>query len=284
MSITSVVDSIIKKYPVLSHSEQLNLVRDWQDNSDKKSLDELVLSNMKLINKEAFSAKKRNSHLSYDDLVQEGIAGLLKAANMFDFSHETKFATYAMLWVRANMRSHAMNNRSIVKLGTTRADRILYNNLSKVLRDAEKSGISGDEKFDFIAKKLGVEKESVIKMIGSIKGYDTRLDAPVKSDDGSETLKVTLLEDEESGEHAVISDVSMSSKASILSGIISSLPSDESKILKERYLSDSPKTLRELEKEMSISREWIRKLEARALDRVKKRLKAEYGISDILDI
>lgn len=284
MSTTNVVDSIIKNYPVLSHGEQLDLVKDWQANSNKRSLDQLVLSNMKLINKEAFSAKKRNSHLSYDDLVQEGIAGLLKAANMFDFSHETKFITYAMLWVRANMRSHAMNNRSIVKLGTTRDDRILFNNLSKVSREAERSGIGGELKIDYIAKKLGVEKESVRKMIGSIKGYDTRLDAPVKSDDGSETLKVTLLEDEDSGEQTVISEVSADSKSAILSGIINSLPDDESRILRERYLSDEPKTLRELEKEMSISREWIRKLEMRALDRVKKRLKAEYGIVDILDI
>jgi len=284
MSTASVIDSVIKSNPVLSHQEQVDLVNDWQRNSNKLSLDKLVLSNMKLINKEAFSAKKKNGHLSYDDLVQEGIAGLLKAANMFDSSHEVKFITYAMLWVKANMRAHVMSNRSIVKMGTTRDDRVLFNNLSKVSREADLSGVEGEAKVEYISKRLGVGKGSVRKMLCSTRGYDTRLDAPVKSDDGSETLRVTLLEDEGSGEAQTILDVASEKKVAILEATISSLPESESKIIRDRYLADNPKTLRELEKEMSISREWIRKLEMRALNRVKKRLKTEYGISDMLDI
>jgi len=280
------VNALPKDHPVLSHDDQLRLVKDWQDNSNKESLDKLVLSNIRIVTKEAYYTQKRNSHLSVDDLIQEGMAGLLKAANMFDPSHDVKFITYAMLWVKANIRSHTMNTRSIVKLGTTRDDRILFNNLSKVSREAEKSGIGGELKIDYIAKKLGVERDSVIKMIGSIKGYDTRLDAPLRSvkNSKSEILLVDTLEDESSGEQEIVSRASNPSKASILLTIVDSLPDDESKILRARYLSDDPKTLRELEKEMSISREWIRKLEMRALDRVKKRLKKDYGISDILDI
>lgn len=284
MKTENMLDSVIKSHPVLSHDEQLVLVKDWQNNSNNRSLDKLVLSNMKLVNKEAFAAKKKNSHLSYEDLVQEGISGLLHAANMFDSSHNVTFISYAMLWVRANMKSHIMSNRSIVKLGTTRDDRILFSNLSKASKEAEHSGVGGELKIEYIARRLNVNKDSVRKMIGSIKGYDTRLDAPVKSDDGSETLKVTLLEDEGSGEISIITDATSDSKSAILSSIVDSLPEDESKIIKARYLTDDPKTLRQLEKELSISREWIRKLESRALDRVKKRLKTEYGISDILDI
>jgi len=280
----AVINDIIKNNPILDHPTQLELVSDWQKNKVKPSLDKLVLSNMRIVSREAFLLKRRNGFLSYEDLVQEGVAGVLKAADMFDSSRNVNFLTYAMLWVKANMRSHVLSYRSVVKMGTTRDDRVLFSNLSKVMSEAEEAGLTGDDKLEFIAKKLSVNKKSIQQMMVSVKGYDTRLDAPIKSSDGSETLRIDLMEDDDSGEQSAIDAIGGMDSKSILRTIIDSIPDSESKILRERFLTDSPKTLRDLEAEMGISREWIRKLEMRGLERVKKRLSKEYGITDILDI
>ena len=281
---TSVVDSIIKSNPILSHGDQLSLVKSWKTKSCKKSLDKLVLSNMRIVSKEAFSIRKKNPRMPYDDLVQEGIAGILKAADMFDEEHDVNFLTYAMLWVKANMRSYVLSYKSVVKIGTTRDDRVLFSNLSKTLSEAESLDLTGDSKLSFVAKKLGVNKDSVSQMMISIKSGDSRLDAPVKNSDGNETLKINLLEDTSSGEGSFVDGIASLGKKEILKSLVSGLPDDERKIIEERYLTDDPKTLRDLEKDMKISREWVRKLEIKALDRIKKRLNSNYGISNILDI
>lgn len=281
---TEIVDSIIRSNPILSHREQLDLVKTWRSQSCKESLDKLILSNMRIVSKEAFSIKKKNPRMPYEDLVQEGIAGLLKAADMFDEEQDVNFLTYAMLWVKANMRSYVLSYKSVVKMGTTRDDRVLFSNLSKALTEADSRGFVGDNKTDFVAKTLGVNKDSVSQMIVSIKSGDSRLDAPVKNSDGNETLRINLMADENSGESEFVNRISSSGKESILEALVSGLPEDEQKIIRDRYLTEDPKTLRDLEKEMSISREWIRKLEIKALDRIKKRLNSNYGISNILDI
>jgi RNA polymerase sigma-32 factor len=281
---TEVVDSIIRSNPILSHGEQLDLVKAWKSQSCKDSLDKLILSNMRIVSKEAFSIKKKNPMMPYEDLIQEGMAGLLKAADMFDEEQEVNFLTYAMLWVKANMRSYVLSYKSVVKMGTTRDDRVLFSNLSKALTEADSLGLVGDGKTDFVAKTLGVNRDSVSQMIISIKSGDSRLDAPVKNSDGNETLRINLIADEDSGESEFVNRISSSGKESILESLVSGLPEDEQKIIRDRYLTEDPKTLRDLEKEMSISREWIRKLEIKALDRIKKRLNSNYGISNILDI
>lgn len=284
MNTSSVIDSIVSSNPILTQDEQLSLVKEWQQNENKVALDRLILSNMRLVNKEAFSIKKKNAFLSYDDLVQEGIAGLLKAASKFDFDKKVRFVTYAMIWIRANMRSYVLSYRSVVKMGTTKDDRILFSNLSKCMKKAEALDLEGEEKIEYMSSEMGVSKKSIYQMLISLKGFDKRLDAPIKSSDGADTLLVNLLEDEGSGEVRVMADAALEDKEVILSKIVSELPEIEGKIIRSRYLCEETKTLRELEPELSISREWARKLEIRALDRIRKRLKSEYGISNIAEI
>ena len=277
--------TIIKNNPILSHKEQLELVADWQENKNKASLDKLILSNVRLVAREAHSLSFKNRGSSYDDLLQEGIEGLLKAADMFDPERGTKFTTYAMLWVKANLRAHVRDTRSAVRLGKTRDERKLFSNLHKAKAEAEEAGLTGHLIYQYIAKKIGVSEEAVIKMNTVLMQNDKSMDdvvGPVRS--ASVTRFGDTLPDPMCGEGSLSNGADKSAKLEIISRVVDSLPEIEKKIITDRYLCDDPKTLRELQSEMSISREWIRKLEMRALDRVKKRLNSDYGITDILDI
>lgn len=273
------VKEIITKNPVLPPSEQLILLKQWQENSDKVALDKLVLCNMKIVSKEASKIKSRNYYVSYEDLMQEGMAGLLKAADMFDASQDVNFLTYAMWWIKANMKKYVMDYKSVVKMGTTRDDRTLFSNLSKSVKEAESLGLAGEDMLCYISKTLSVKKSSLERMMTSLKSSDVRLDTPLSSgDDSSDTLRVDLLEDpldyqksfEELDEFACL--------RSAVSDILPKIPELERRVIQERFLTEDPKTLRELEGELGVSREWVRKIEGRALERIRKRLKVSYGI------
>ena len=283
-----IIKAIIKNNPVLSHKEQLELVVDWQNHKNKQSLDKLVLSNVRLVAREAHSLSFKNKGSSYDDLLQEGFEGLLKAADMFDPEMGTKFTTYAMLWVKANLRAHVRDTRSAVRLGKTRDERKLFSNLHKAKTEAEEAGLTGHLVYQYVAKKIGVSEEAVIKMNTVLMQNDKSMDDIVSNKGQFKSANVTrfgeTLPDPMCSEGQLSNGADKSSKLELISKVVDSLPEVERKIIRDRYLCDDPKTLRELQSEMSISREWIRKLEIRALDRVKKRLNSEYGITDILDI
>ncbi len=284
MSSDDLIKSIIKSNPVLPANVQLDLVKKWQLESNKDALDKLVLSNMKIVSKEAFRLKSKNYYISYEDLLQEGISGLLKAASMFDIEQDVTFLTYAMWWIKANMKRYVMDYKSVVKMGTTRDDRTLFSNLAKTMREAEDAGLSGEEMLIFISKTLSVKKESLQQMIVSLKGSDVRLDTPVseRNSDGSDTMRVDLLRDCSDAQELYEQEDEIRSIRAALKEIMPTMPEMERKIIENRFLIDEPKTLRELEKEMSISREWVRRVEKRAIDRIRKRLKSSYGIEGCL--
>jgi RNA polymerase sigma-32 factor len=274
------IKNIIKDNPVLPASVQLDLVKKWQDNSNKSALDKLVLSNMKIVSKEAFKLKAKNYYISYEDLMQEGMAGLLKAASMFDTTQEVTFLTYAMWWVKANMKRYVMDYKSVVKMGTTRDDRTLFSNLSKSLREAEESGLVGEDRLEHIAKSLSVKKESLRQMMASLKGSDVRLDTPVKTGEDGNTLKLDLLQDPHNPHDDYEDADELSCITLAIREIMPTMPELERKIIRNRFLTEEPKTLRDLEGEMNISREWVRRVEIRAIDRLRKRLRVNYGIEE----
>lgn len=281
MPSADLVKDIIKKNPVLPAQEQLSLVQKWQKDSNKAALDQLILSNMKIVSKEAFRVKSKNYYISYEDLMQEGIAGLLKAASMFDTDQEVNFLTYAMWWIKANMKRYVMDYRSVVKMGTTRDDRTLFSNLSRVMKEAEEEGLVGNDMLEYISKSLSVKKSSLAQMILSLKGSDVRLDIPVSSDGDNETTKLDLLADPTDYEGSIAKANELDSLTKAVKEIVPTMPPLEREIIKSRLLTEEPKTLRELELELNVSREWVRKVEIKALDRLRKRLKVQYGIGDL---
>lgn len=278
MQSSELISYAAKNYPVLPPDQQKVLIKSWQDSDDRVALDKLVLSNLKAVFKEAGRIKRKNHYISYDDLVQEGVAGLLKAANMFDSAQGVTFLTYAMWWVKANMRRYVMDYRSVVRMGTTRADRTIFSNLSKAIKVAEEEGLSGEGKLLKVANILGVNRDSLDQMLATLKGFDVRLDTPIKND--GETLKVNLLKDSGCLESNIFDLDEKTFLSDAISEIVLSLPDDESTIIKNRFLSNDPKTLRDLAKDMDISREWVRKLEIKALDRIKKRLASQYDVKE----
>ena len=280
MQSIDLMKDIIRNNPVLPASVQLDLVKKWQDNSNKSALDQLVLSNMKIVSKEAFRLKARNYYISYEDLMQEGMAGLLKAASMFDPTQEVTFLTYAMWWVKANMKRYIMDYKSVVKMGTTRDDRTLFSNLSKSLREAEESGLGGEDKLEYIAASLSVKKDSLRQMMASLKGADVRLDTPIKAGEDGSTLRVDLLQDPVNPHRNYEDADELCSLTSAINEIMLTMPELEREVIKNRFLTEEPKTLRDLEGEMNISREWVRRVEIRAIDRLRKRLKINYGIEE----
>jgi len=278
MQSSELINNVVKQHPVLPSDQQIKLVKTWQESADKMALEKLILSNLKAVFKEAARIKRKNYYLSYEDLIQEGVAGLLKAANMFDATQEVTFLTYAMWWIKANMRRYVMDYRSIVRMGTTRDDRALFSNLSKSLREAEESGLTGEDKLAKVAERLSVSRDSLNQMIIALKGFDVRLDMPVSND--NETLKVDLIKDTTCLEGSLSNLDESTFLSNAIIEITKSLPDDEKTIIENRFLSDNPKTLRDLAKEMNISREWVRKLEIKALDRFKKRLATKYNVRE----
>jgi RNA polymerase sigma-32 factor len=163
-------------------------------------------------------------------------------------------------------------------MGTTRDDRTLFSNLSKSLREAEESGLVGEDKLEYIARSLSVKKDSLRQMMASLKGADVRLDTPIKTGEDGSTLRVDLLQDPVNPHRDYEDADELSSLTFAINEIMPTMPELERKIIKNRFLTEEPRTLRDLEGEMNISREWVRRVEKRAIDRLRKRLRVHYGI------
>ena len=264
---------------ILSHAEQLQLVKAWKDTEDKFALDKLIHSNIRAVKKEAKSFYGKNADLSFDDLEQEGMLGLVKAASMFDDGKNVTFLSYAMWWVRAYMRKYVMDHKSVVRRGTTRNDRKLFSNISKVMNSLEQKYPEYRDRLKQASKTLKIPEAEIDNMINSLKTGDMRLDAPISSDDG-ENLFIDTISDSTDYEDRISSGQRVSFLSSAVKEIVDGLPDDEKQVIHNRFMVSEPKTLRDLASDMKISREWVRKIELRALDRIKKRLQSQYDYYD----
>jgi RNA polymerase sigma-32 factor len=272
------LDSACRQYPVIPAAKQLSLIQMWKDTGDKKYLDQLILSNMKLVISETHKIRMYNPNLSYDDLFQEGLSGLLKAASKFDSSKEANFATYAMWWIRAYQKRYTMDNRSLVRLGTTRDGRVMFANLAKAKAKAESLGLEGYDKIKKISEIIGVEVDAVEQMMSILSGYDSSLDTPIGED--KDTLVIDTIPDYRE-EHLAVGNAIEDAFSSKIHLAVKDLPDNERFIVENRFLSQDPMTFRDLAKKLKISREWVRKLEIRALERMRRYLAREYDIREI---
>jgi RNA polymerase sigma-32 factor len=258
-----------KRFPMLSLEREQTLARAWRDAADAAALRELVGSHLRLVIKVARGFTGYGLALS--DLIAEGNIGLMQAAQKFDPDRGFRFATYALWWIRAAIQEYVLHYASLVKMGTTAAQKTLFFNLRQIKGRLKELGL-GDLSPDSvrtIAAELGVPEKDVVEMNGRLAGTDGSLNATLS--DGGETEWLDRLVDERPSQESTLVDVDeMAHRRQLVGEAMKRLTERERQIVIDRRLRDEPLTLDDLGHRFHVSRERIRQLEVRAVEKLRK--------------
>ncbi len=274
----------IRKFPMLEPEEEYMLAKRWVDHEDSGAAHKLVTSHLRLAAKIAMGY--RGYGLPQAEVVSEANVGLMQAVKRFDPDKGFRLSTYAMWWIRASIQEYVLRSWSLVKLGTTSAQKKLFFNLRKAKNriGALEEGDLRPENVKRIATELGVTEDEVISMNRRMSGGDASLNATVGSEDGGTAQWQDWLEDEtmdQAGDYEAKDE--MESRHALLVEAMSVLNDREKDILSQRRLEDKPVTLEALSEQYSVSRERIRQIEVRAFEKLQERMKelaVESGIFD----
>jgi RNA polymerase sigma-32 factor len=253
---------------LLSRDRELWLARMWREKGDEAALHELVMAYMRLVISTA--AKFRNYGLPMSDLVQEGAAGLMQAAARFEPEREVRFSTYAAWWIRSAMQDYILRNWSVVRTGTTAAQKALFFNLRRLrAKIGDGSGGPLDEAGRaFVASELSVNIDEVEAMEMRLAGGDQSLNATI-SPTGEDEWQDFLADERPSPEETVMFARDSRTRSIWLAQALAELTDREQTIIKERRLRDDARTLEELGRDLGISKERVRQIEHRALEKLK---------------
>ena len=259
----------IKKFPMLDAEEEYMLAKNWKDHGNLKSAHKLVTSHLRLVAKIAMGYKGYG--LPVSELISEGNIGLMQAVKKFDPDKGFRLATYAMWWIKAGIQEYVLRSWSLVKMGTTAAQKKLFFNLKKIKKQIAPSqdGDLKKEQVNEISKRLGVKSDEVISMNRRMMGQEKSLNAPIKSDEKGE-WQDWIVDDNLDQELYISQKQELDEKKGLLQDAIKILNDRERKIIQERKLSEEPKTLDELSKKYKISRERIRQIETKAFEKLQK--------------
>ena len=259
----------IKKFPMLDAEEEYMLAKNWRENGNLQSAHKLVTSHLRLVAKIAMGY--RGYGLPVNELISEGNVGLMQAVKKFDPEKGFRLATYAMWWIKAAIQEYVLRSWSLVKMGTTTAQKKLFFNLKK-LKNQIAPGQEGDlrnEQVEEISKRLDVNSKEVVNMNRRMMGQEKSLNDPIKEGEANE-WQDWLVDDKMDQELAMSQKQEYNDKKVLLYDAIKILDKREKEILEERRLSESPKTLEELSKKYKISRERIRQIETKAFEKLQK--------------
>ena len=262
----------IQKFPMLQASEEYMLARSWRDHDDTEAAHKLVTSHLRLVAKIAMGY--RGYGLPVAELISEGNIGMMQAVKRFDPERGFRLATYAMWWIKASIQEYILHSWSLVKIGTTAAQKKLFFNLRKLKgqMQAIDDGDLSPETVTAIANRLDVSEKEVISMNGRLSGPDHSLNAPKIVDGDGEWQD--WLEDEGKNQEEILAETEeLDERTKLLSEAMERLDGRERHILSQRKLIDTPLTLDELSKEYGVSRERIRQIEARAFEKLQKYIK-----------
>ena len=263
----------IRQFPMLEPNEEFMLAKRWREHEDSEAAHRLVTSHLRLVAK---IAKGYGGYgLPVGELISEGNIGLMQAVKRFDPDRGFRLATYAMWWIRASMQEYILHSWSLVKMGTTAAQKKLFFNLRKIKGQLEAidDGDLSPENIEYIASALNVPERDVISMNRRMLGPDQSLNAPVRDEGGGEWQD--WLENSETDQESVIlENQELAHRRAQLMHAMDVLNEREKHILSERRLKDEPATLEELSKVYSISRERVRQIEARAFEKLQKTMQA----------
>jgi RNA polymerase sigma-32 factor len=262
--------------PLLEREEELNLATAWKEKGDEEALHALTTAYMRLVI--SIAAKFRHYGLPFPDLVSEGNIGLMQAAARFEPEREVRFSTYATWWIRASIQDYVLRNWSIVRTGTTAAQKSLFFNLRR-LRALIKDTSSGQltpENRAYVAQALRVGEDDVEKMASRLAAVDRSLNAPF-SEDGEGEWQDLLADENPDPETQVMEDRDQAQRAQWLGEALSRLSEREQLIIRERRLGEDSVTLEKLGERLGISKERVRQVEHQALNKLKKYLTEVVG-------
>jgi RNA polymerase sigma-32 factor len=264
----------IRKFPMLAKDEEFMLAKRWREHSDPDAAHKLVTSHLRLVAKIAMGY--RGYGLPIGEVISEGNVGLMQAVKKFEPDKGFRLATYAMWWIRASIQEYILRSWSLVKMGTTAAQKKLFFNLRKAKSEisAFEEGDLRPEQVSHIATRLGVLDEEVISMNRRLAGPDSSLNAPLRSDGESEWQDWLADDTAISQETQLAEDEERSIRMSLLDEAMKELTDRERHILTERRLKDNPTTLEELASEYGVSRERVRQIEVRAFEKLQKAMRA----------
>jgi RNA polymerase sigma-32 factor len=263
----------IRRFPMLEPKEEYMLAKRWQEHEDSDAAQKLVTSHLRLVARIAMGY--RGYGLPIGEVISEGNVGLMQAVKRFDPEKGFRLATYAMWWIKAAIQEYILRSWSLVKMGTTAAQKKLFFNLRK-LKGQLQALDDGDlhpDNVKAIATKLSVPEEDVISMNRRL-GGDSSLNAPLRVDaDGGGEWQDWLVDDEIDQESALANREELDNRRSYLVAAMNKLSDREKRIFEARRLADDPLTLEELSGEFGVSRERIRQIEVRAFEKVQKAVK-----------
>ena len=264
----------IRKFPLLEPEEEYMLAKRWVDHQDAGAAHQLVTSHLRLAAKIAMGY--RGYGLPQAEVISEANVGLMQAVKRFDPEKGFRLATYAMWWIRASIQEYILRSWSLVKLGTTSAQKKLFFNLRKAKAKvgALEDGDLRPENVAQIAKDLSVTEDEVVEMNRRLAGSDASLNATVGSDGDGATQWQDWLEDEDSDQAGAYEERDeMDARRALLAQAISVLNDREKDILMQRRLAETPVTLEELSESYGVSRERIRQIEVRAFEKLQARMR-----------
>lgn len=265
---------------MLDPETELALARAWRMHGDEKALHRLVNAYMRLAI--AMAARYRRYGVPMPDLIQEAGVGLMKAAEKFDPDRGVRFSTYAVWWIKASIQDYVMRNWSLVRTGSTSSQKALFFNLRRVRAKLEREAGANGQVLDsprlkeMIAEELGVPLRDVEMMDARLSGSDFSLNAQQAGEDGREWLE-TIEDEAPQADETVSRSTDIARVRGWLAEAMATLSPRERMIIVERKLQDEPRTLESLGRELGLSKERVRQLEAQALTKLRKRLESVAG-------
>ncbi|MGH6880699.1 RNA polymerase sigma factor RpoH [Hypericibacter sp.] len=262
----------IRKFPMLEANEEYMLAKRWREHEDTEAAHKLVTSHLRLVAKIAMGY--RGYGLPVNELISEGNVGMMQAVKRFDPERGFRLATYAMWWIRAAIQEYILHSWSLVKMGTTAAQKKLFFNLRRIKGQlkAIEEGDLAPETVTKIATQLDVPEDDVVQMNRRLAAPDHSLNASPRAD--SEGEWIDWLEDESKNQEALLGESEeLGKRQALLVSAMKGLNERERHILTERRLKDEPTTLEDLSKEYNISRERVRQIEVRAFEKLQKSIK-----------
>ena len=259
----------IKKFPMLNAEEEYMLAKSWRESGNLKAAHKLVTSHLRLVAKIAMGY--RGYGLPVNELISEGNIGLMQAVKKFDPEKGFRLTTYAMWWIKASIQEYVLRSWSLVKMGTTTAQKKLFFNLKKIKNQIapEQEGDMREEQVKEISERLSVNSKEVVNMNRRLMGHEKSLNDPIKAGETDE-WQDWLVDDNLDQELMVSQKQEYDAKKNLLQDSIKILDAREKEIIEARRLAEKPKTLEELSKKYNLSRERIRQIETKAFEKLQK--------------